>query len=417
MDIQKKDSYRIMIFAVLLILVSGLNTFGQDKSPLQVLMDSYKLPEKLTEEIAKNKISELNQSLVSCTDQTLRFRIEYRIGTIYFKTGDLSKAVGCFENINQTNDCSEIIKLCSFNMTGQIYRMLAKDDKALEAFEKVIELSKKIIDKNPNQEHPASLLKLSATARFGRAEIYQYNQNYKSASAEYKKIVILLKNNEQLAKTYVPLAIDRLSQLYLIEGEVKDYNKAATKLIKKYSDYYRTPIVKLEAESVKILKEKDSSVNFTKGSFDAPARLIGLSKDSSDKELKDKIEVLLEDLSSKYKQGYGGILISYHYAWFLDALGQQKQAAKLLENILQQTKSINPDAPPYINSTIHTLTDYTKLQQAVILGEENKYKEAIEIVSLLKPDPNDVHITTLAESIEYALQTLKREVPKDANNQ
>ena len=68
-------------------------------------------------------------------------------------------------------------------------------------------------------------------------------------------------------------------------------------------------------------------------------------------------------------------------------------------------------------SVISTLTDYAKLQQAVIFGEESKYREALEVVFSVKPDPNDVHMSNLADSIEKALEVLKREVPKDVNDQ
>jgi translation initiation factor 2B subunit (eIF-2B alpha/beta/delta family) len=66
---------------------------------------------------------------------------------------------------------------------------------------------------------------------------------------------------------------------------------------------------------------------------------------------------------------------------------------------------------------MNVLIDYAKFQQAVIFGEENKYREALEIIYSLKSDTNDTHIRNLSESIENALQTLKREVPKDANVQ
>jgi tetratricopeptide (TPR) repeat protein len=416
MDTLKKESYRKIVCAVLLVLASGLNAFAQEKQPVQMLIDSYNLPDKLTAEAAKRTISELNQALTLCTDNTLRHRIEYRIGMIYFKAGDLNKAVSCFEKITRIAECCDLIKLCSFNMAGQVYRMQAKDDKALAAFEELIEHSKKIVSQEPNQANPAAVLKLAVTAGFAKAEIYQYNENYDSAIGEYRKIIAFVKDKDPFAPNYVPLTKDRLSQAYLIEGKVEDYNQASAELAQKYPDYYRVPIVRLETEAVRILKEKDASINFPKGSFDAPARLIALVKDSGDKEFKEKTTSIFKDLYSRYQQGYGGLLLGYHYAWLLDAAEKQSQAAEVLEAVCKQAASINTDMPGIVH-VISTLTDYAKLQQAVIFGEENKYKEALELVYSLKPDPNDVHMQNLSNSIENALQTLKREVPKDANDQ
>jgi tetratricopeptide (TPR) repeat protein len=417
MDIPKKDSYRKIIFAVFCVLASGLNALAQEKQPSQVLVDSYKLPDKLTTETVEKTISELNQTLALCTDDTLKFRIEYRIGMIYFKADDFWRATDSFKKVAQSVGCPDLIRLCSLNMAGQIYRMQAKDDIALKAFEDIIELSQKFLTQDPNQESPASVLKLVITAGFAKAEIYQYSQDYDSTIAEYKKIIAYLKSSKAPeANSYAPLALDRMSQLYLIEGKIQDYNQTAIELIKKYPDYYRVPIVKLETEAIEILKVKEPSIDFPRGSFNAPARLINLVKDSGDKELQDKIASLLKDFSSEYQQSYGGILLGYHYAWLLDASGQQRRAAEVLEDICKQSVAINPDMLGTA-SVIRTLTDYAKLQRAVIFGEENKYREALEIVYSLKPDPNDVHMLNLSDSIEKALQTLKREVPKDVNDQ
>ena len=416
MDTPKKDSYKRIVFAIFCVLAFSLNVLAQEGQPVQVLIDSYDLPDKLTSETAEKTIPKLNQALALCTNNELKFRIEYRIGMVYFKAGDFSGALDSFNKAALSDDCPDLVRLCSLNMAGQIYRMQAKDDKALEIFEELVEQSQKFLNKNPSQKNPASILKLAVTAGFARAEIYQYNQDHDFAIAEYRKIIASLKSGKiPGANNYAPLALDRISQFYLIDGKVEGYSQAAGELVEKYPDYYRVPIVRLQNEAVKILKENDTSVNFPRGSFDAPVRLIALIKESGDKELKDRVTVLLESLSSQYSQSYGGILLGYHNAWLLDVSGEQKQAAEVLEDICKQAVSINPDSPG-ITRVINTFSDYAKLQQAIILGEENRYGDALEIIHSLKPAPNDVHIPGLADSIEKALQTLKREVPKDVNN-
>ena len=416
MDILKKDSYKKTGFAVFLILAAALNAVAQGKQPLRVLTDSYRLPDKLTTGQVEKTISELNQTLMTEIENTLKFRIEYRIGILHFKSGDLSSAVESFKKVSQSDGCPDFIQICSLNMAGQIYRMQAKDNEALKAFEELIKLSQKLLTHDPNQKKTASVLKLAITAGFARAEIHQYNQDYDSAIAEYQRIhACLSSGNSPDKNNYAPLALDRLSQLHLIKGRMEDYNQVAGELVKKYPDYYRTGIIKLETEAVKLLKDKDISVNFTQGGFDAPARVIALIKDSGDKVLKDKVTVLLKALSDQYRQSYSGILLGYHYAWILDTSGDPERAIEVLEDICKQATSINPDMPETA-SIIGTLADYAKFQQAIILGEENNYKEALEIVCSVKPDPNNIHLFNLSNSTKKALETLKREVPKDVND-
>jgi len=416
MDIPKEDSYKKIVFAIFLVLAAGLDALAQGKQPVHVLIDSYKLPDELTTEIAEKIISELNQALTLPTDDALKFRIEYRIGILYYKTGDLAQALDRFKKTAQATECPDAIKLYSLNMIGQIYRMQARDDKALKAFEELIELSQKFLTKDPNQENPASVLKLAVTSGFLKAEIYQYNQDYNSAIAEYKKIYTCIKSSKTPdVNSYAPLALDRMSQLYLIEDNIEDYYQASIELIEKHPDYYQVPVIRLEIEAVRILKEEDQSIDFPRGSFDAPARLIAIIKDTRDKNLKDIITVFLKDLSSQYRQSYGGILLGYHYAWLLDASGEQKQAADVFDDISKQAVSINPDMPG-IAQVISKLSDYAKTQQAIILSEDNKFREALEIVYSLRPDPKDVHMLNLSDSIVKALQILKREIPKDVND-
>jgi tetratricopeptide (TPR) repeat protein len=417
MDILKKDNYRNIVFSVFLILTSGLNALAEEKQPAQILTDSDKLPDKITLETAEKTISDLKQAIVLCTDNNLKFRIEYKIGMLYFKADGLPEAVGCFERIAQKADCPDLIKLCSFNMAGQIYRMQTEDDKALDAFEKLIALSSKFLTQGPDHGNSVSVLKLAVVAGFAKAEIYQYRQEYDSAVSEYKRILICLKsNNIPDVNGYAPLALDRISQFCLIKGKIEDYNQASGELIEKYPGYYRTGIVRLEAEAIKMLKEKDAAVTFPRGSFDAPARLIGLIKDIGDKEPKDRIKALLQDLCGRYRQSYAGILLGYHYAWLLDAVGEQKQANEVLDDICKQAASINPEMSDTA-LVISTLIDYAKLQKAIILGEENKYQEALKVVDTVNSDPNNAHLFNLADSIKKAFETLKREVPRDVNDQ
>ena len=416
MDILKKDSYRKIIFAFFMVAASGIGAAAEQGQPERILIDSYNLEQQLTTETGEDAIGELNHALALCGEDKLKFRIQYRIGILYFKSGDLVRAVDSFEKVVQSAACPNLVRLCGLNMAGVIYQMQAKDDKALDAFDELMVHSEKLLAEEPNRDNSAAVLKLAVTAGFSRAEIYQCVQDYDSAIAEYKRIIACINSsNADIVKTYAPLALDGMSQIYLRGGQLENYGQTVVKLIEKYPDYYRMGIIKLEAKAINILEGKGSSENFSRGSFDAPTRLIAFIKDSNDKELAEKVNVFLKGLSSQYEQSYCGVMLGYHYAWLLDASGEKREAAKVFEDICKQAASIKSDIAR-IAKVIGVLADYAKFQHAIILEEESNYRQALEVVNSVKPDSNDVHMMNLSDSIEKALQTLKREVPKDVNN-
>jgi len=109
-------------------------------------------------------------------------------------------------------------------------------------------------------------------------------------------------------------------------------------------------------------------------------------------------------------------LLGYHHAWLLDAAGQKDSAAKAFEAVHKDNIKDTSDNPG-IAAVISTAVDYARLQKAIILGEAGNYRDALECVYSIRADPNNTHLSNLTDSIEKALQTLKREVPKDANDQ
>lgn len=376
MGIQKKDSYRKLACAALLILMVCHNAVAHD-----------------------------------------RHLADYSNGIDYFKAGDLEEALSSFEKYESDIGSPYIVRLCSINMVGQIYRMQAKDDKALIAFEKLIEQAHELFREEPNKVIPLYVSKLVTAAGFAKAEIYQYNHEYDRAIGEYKRIVDYLKAHGYFeANSYAPLALDRMSQLYLISGRVEDYYDAAGELIKKHPSYYRTGIVKFEAEAIKKLRQQDDGAAFARGSYDAPARLIELIKESGDNELNESTSLVLEGLLGQHKNSYSGVLLGYHYAWVLDAAGEREKAIELFEIVGKEASQAGFERQS-VTLITNALGNYAKLQQAVILGDKNKYREAIGVIKTLDPDANDVHIFNLSNSIGNAMETLKREVPKDANDQ
>jgi tetratricopeptide (TPR) repeat protein len=416
MDILSEDSYKPMFIFFLLAGVT-FSVFASDKEPAQILADSYKLPDRLTSEDAERIISDLNQALGLCRDGDLRFRIKYRIGILYFKAGCFDKACDYFVDISQRPDCPDLIRLFSLNMSGQVHRMQARDKKALDAFENLIALSKRFLPKDADELNLVTVLKLTVSAVFAKAEIYQYQQKFASAISEYNRALSLLKENKVSGSVnYIPLAMDRIAQLNLIKDNLDVFCKTNQQLVEKYPGYYRIPIIRFETEAVKILKEKNPHIDFPRGSYETPAKLITYLKSSRDKDQMCRTLSLLENLCKQYEGTYGGFLLSYHYAWLLDAANQKDAAANVFAKLDKTVVKETYDNPG-IDIIVKTIADYAKLQQAIILGEVGNYKQALETLYLVGGDPNDTHLLNLTESVKKSLETLKREVPEDVNDQ
>ena len=409
MDILKNDNYKHLIIAVLLVCSS----LCVADDPAQALAKSYGLPGKFTAETAQLTIDELNNLLQTCENNELACRIKYQIGMLYFKTDELAKSCGYFAELSRLPQCPELIKLCSLNMAGQIHRMEARDNDALEAFKDVIEFSAKYPVQDPNKIEQLPQM-LRQAAFFARAEIYQYQQKYQQAIEEYKKLGEDIEKAGYQASDHGAVAMDRLSQLYIMSGEADNYIEISQTLLKKYPGYYRNAIINFETEAVAFLNKQQAKVDFSRGSIDAPVKLILFLKDNKKKEQTEKFVKLLHDLKNQYQGTYSGVAISYHYAWLLDAVGKKQEAITIFEGIGKDSCKAVPqqDGTGFL---LATLTDYARLQQSILLGEAGNYKNALEAIGSVVRDPNNAHVSELAGSIEKSLETLKREVPKDAN--
>jgi len=417
MDIQKKDSSNSISKFVLIALVLfniSFNAFADGSAARKKLIDSYRLPEKLTEKRLKEIVSDLQNSLTGFDDNELVFRIRYRIGILYFKAGHIDRAGKQFHQISQEPNCPQLVRLCSLNMTGQISRMLAKDNEAIENFCELLRLSEKYLLDDNEDTILSTLLKLTVTAAFQCAEIYQYQQNYDAAIIKYKRLLGILEKNKQMRlKRYITLAKDRISQLSLMSGAdyLDQYYGTAQDIIQNFPDYYRVPIIKLEVEAIKFLRKNTSQNHFPNGSFDAPVKIITYLKDCKDKVQIRSIFYVLENLCREYDGTYGAVLLNYHYACLLDATGDKEKAANTFAKItLSTAQKLN--VGDSVQAVIKIIAEYAKLQQAVILGEIGNYQQAIKAVENIKMYPESYHLSKLVESVVKSLETLKREVPK-----
>jgi tetratricopeptide (TPR) repeat protein len=360
-------------------------------------------------------VARLEKAIVLCEDNYLAARIRYRIGVIYCKAHLLNKADAKFSQIANDTSCPELILACSLNMTGQISRMLGRDPAALDAFNRVVALAEKRLSPEAKGADSSILEKLGCAALTSRAEVLEAAGDYESAIAEYARLIRALKGNtdSELLTSYGHLANDRTGQLYLRRGDVDEYLRAVERLATVYPRYYRTPVAKFEAECVKFLKNSPGS-QFVNSSVDAPALAIGYVKNSKKETQGQELVGALERLCREHPGSYGEVLLQYHHAWLLDALGSKDEALEIFARICS-ADVVDADHKSAKSLILQTIQEYARIQSAIMLGEKADYSEALRILGALRKHPDGSHMSMLAGSVIEGLQILRREVPRNEN--
>ncbi len=335
----------------------------------------------------------------------------YGTGVIYFKAGMQDDAKAAFRQTAGEANCPELIRICCFNMTGQISRLQGNGKEALEAFEQAAKLLEPLLSGGKEHNTNPEFVRLLCSVLFARGEIYEAQENYSQSINEYNRLIQILRQNgnSEISGRYIPPAGDRISQVYLRMGDVNSYIKNTEGLSADYPQYYRIPVIKLEMECVKFLKGHSVNLDSLKGSFSAPAQLIAYFKDSKDSNSAQQITAVFDNLCKEHSTSYGGILLQYHYAWLLDTLGEKNKAAEIFARISTARIPDNGDKPRE-KAILETVAEYAKIQLAILLGERADYTEALRILSTMRIHPDKSHISELAKSVGKNLETLKREV-------
>ena len=405
MDILKNGNCNLPSYIILFIIVT---VFGSDlciagnEAAEKALIETYTLPNNITPARAELEIANLKKVLPDCTDGFLSYRISYRAGMLFFLSGMLEEAKAEFSRISDDSRCPESIRAYSLNMTGQISRLKGDNTSALEAFDKAAVLLHRILH---NEKEPAAKTahtKLLGLIIFARAEIYERQKNFDAAITEYNR---LLDEVNDTSNRYMPLAGDRLARLYLRKSDFDKYEQTADVVIHDYPDYHRTGIIELEKECVKFLRSISSNAEFPDGGFDAPARVIAYLKDAKTGTSSQQILKKFESLCKNYQNTYAGIVLSYQYASLLDTLDEKEKALDTFRQIFSDNNSF-----PSHQKTIDCIREYSRIQYAIIAGEQADYNEAMIVLSGLQPHPDESHISELTRAVNEGLQTLKRQV-------
>jgi tetratricopeptide (TPR) repeat protein len=418
MDIRRNESCSAVLLSVLLaatvITVEGVS-WVDIRTPIEVLATTSKLAPVITPAETQAVVDSLEKALAGCEDEDAASRIKYRIGVIYFRSHMLGESKSRFLQLLNDAKCPELVRVCSLNMLGQISRLQGQTKEALEAFKEMANLVEPHLLADGKSAASAST-ELWCSALFSRAEILEMEQDYTASIAEYNRLLKTLKKgrDRDICEQYGPLVNDRISQLHIRHGDIDKYTKAAEALIDDYPEYYRTPIVELEIECVKLLGSTSANRELLSGGFAGPAKLIALAGKSKNGTVLRHIRDRLDSLCEQHQNTNEGILLQYHYAWFLDALGEKDRAADVF------TRMLSSDTPPtnigaQKKAIIETVRAYARIQLAIIATERADYKEALLVLSGLQTHTNDSHISELSDSVIKSIEILKREVPRDEN--
>lgn len=399
---------------IVVVMAGGASLAGVPDAA-EVLIASYEATEGISTTEAEPVVAKLEKALANCTDDYLAFRLKYRIAMINFRAHGMEPSKARFLQIAQDPKCPEIVKVCSLNMIGQISRLMGNDKEALEAFDQTSSLLARKFSWGVEDSACSGLKKLWVLVVFSRAEIFEMQGDYASGVVEYENLLEALSQNRRgRFSQYAAGVNDRLCQLYLHQGDTGKYVKSALALTAGYPEYYRTGIIKLEIECVKFLKTVGVDFNFSDGSFSAPSYTIAYLRRARDLDSAQDMAEKLDRLSREYADGYSGILLGYHYAWLLDALGERDRALEVLARV-SSDECFGANEKHCRITIVETIQRYAKIQRAIILGEKANYSEALQVLDSLRTDQSESHISELAKAVSKGMQTLKREVRRNEN--
>lgn len=411
MDTRKKESYRKYLYCAVL-LISNLS-WATDQTAFDSLKDSFKIGQEEPAEIIKGAINRLQKEQCGCKNPELKERIDYRIGMLNYRVGNLQLALEQFNKIILLPPKSLTVLLFSINMAAQINRMDGQDVQALHYYSRLIQT---LVGSKENAIHDIgekTFWKLYVAAIYGKSEIQAFHKQYPDVEKTYKSAIILLcLESSDLKKEYLAALYDRLSQIYLMTDRYSEYNETIIMIQKDCPEYWRLPLILLEAYAIHFLKNEGETAIYSTGSADVSVRLIDYIKNNHDQDKIGQIESKFQEIMKKSTDMFSSLVLKYHYAWFLDAIGKKEQSYQMFSQI-SDYRSETASETIEKDFIIHKLISYSKLQMALLDGEMERYKEGLECLNMLARDPNDKHVVNMTDSLRSSLEVLKREVPKN----
>lgn len=417
MDTRKKEKCKINYLCVAFVLTSLFltsNCNAQKLKTARLIKKVQDLPACVSPEQTDHLADELRETIDHCKNTKSALRLRYTLAMLHFKRREMKNAENQFSKIADAN-CPALLKIASLNMTAQTSRMIGKKNEALITFDRLVTLIKKNLQDQSENKYPHRLPKLLATAIFSRAEIFESLRDYDSAIREYRRLIEypMDKKTGENILIYQARAADKTAQLHLHRGNEKKYLANAEKLCSDFPQYYRTPMVHFESACCKLMKKYTPHFQYAGYCSAIPARLVSALKKadplaSNTKAFAQDLLRTFELLTAKYKNTCTALIIQYHKAWVLDALGKNLKAAELL-------KSLCPIDITESNSQYRKITQlmqaYAGIQAAIIFTENKKYSHAMKALNCRIINHNNSVLSDLKKSVTKTIDVLKREVP------
>ena len=377
MVIHKKQNFKILSWLVIIIFAAAASCLAASElSTREAMQETYNLNDPISTDQANRLVELLKKESANMGNNYLLARVNYRIGVLYYKASMFDQATEMFLKTADDNKSSPMICAASYNMAAMIFKQQGRYDDAIKQFEKITVLA--IDDYKLNDKSTPAILKLGCLALFNVANIHENLGDVDPAIDAYGRLLgILPYSSQERFRKYIPIAKDRLAQLYLQKKQPQKYFAVCQSLLVDYPDYYRCPLINFEIQCIKCIQQITGNDQLPQTSYAAPAMLIRLFKNTPEKEkFADYISRFESDISQDI-QNYAQLLKNYYCSWLFDSLGKKELALKSIQAINENI----PNKTGYDNlDTIFTaIQQYAKIFQAVILTESNNYDQAKDI--------------------------------------
>ena len=397
-----------MAVAAVAVTTWHVTSFAVTSSPADSLNPARKIPSEPKEAEIEASVRNLEQMLRTCRDPNAAYKIRYTKATLYFRANRMEQSKSEFDRIVHEPHCPNSITIYACNMIGQIAQIQEEYPQALDTFDRTAKLVQQYVSADVNDPNNAALIHVGASALLARARICFLDENYSAALSEYDRL-LSAQDHFKWPQEYAAMALDHIGQLHLRQHNIEKYFETAQRLTTSHPRYYRTPLVALESECVKLLLAVGHPCDFTCGALNAPAAVIEYFKEPLNRASASDISEKFRTLIRRYPMGYGTFLLQYHYAWLLDTLGRKDEAEAIFAGISgSELLDISPGSPQKI--IIDTIRQYAKIQYAILLAEKADYKSSEKILSTVQSGPHNSHLSKLTQSVIENVQILKREV-------
>jgi len=215
MVIHKKQNFKILSCLIIIIFAAAASSLAASElSAREAMQETYQVRDSISKDQANRLVELLKKESANIRNNYLLARVNYRIGVLYYKASMFDQAAEMFLKTADDNKSSPVICAASYNMAAMIFKQQGRYDDAIKQFKKIVALT--IDDHKLNNKSTPAILKLGCLALFNVANIHENLGDIDLSIDAYGRLLgILSYSLEKRFRKYVPIAKDRLAQLYL----------------------------------------------------------------------------------------------------------------------------------------------------------------------------------------------------------